>query len=120
VDNRAGRLRPGQFITATVQVPSELQEVEIPTSALVENGEESIVFVQPDADQPQFSMRNVLVTRRRQDVVYVRSELNESERRGPQGQTLAPLRPGELVVSRGANELRQTFDNLHDKAGSHP
>src|SRR5262245_31710499 len=120
VDNRAGRLRPGQFITATVQVPSALQEVEIPTAALVENGEESVVFVQPDPDRPQFTMRHVLVTRRRHDVVYVRSELDESERRGAQGQAVMPLRPGELVVSRGANELRQTFDNLHDKAGSHP
>jgi membrane fusion protein, heavy metal efflux system len=120
VDNRAGRLRPGQFVTATVQVPSGLEETEIPTAALVENGEESIVFVQPDPDRLEFTIRHVLVTRRLQDVVYVRSELSESERRGPQGQTVSPLRPGERVVSRGANELRQTLDNLHDKSGSHP
>ena len=48
VDNRAGRLRAGQFITATVELPVPEGEVAIPSSALVEEGQGQFVFVQPE------------------------------------------------------------------------
>ena len=48
VDNPGGRLRAGQFITATVELPPAAHEVVVPASALVEDGRDSIVFVQPD------------------------------------------------------------------------
>src|SRR5439155_9814415 len=54
IDNSDGALRIGQFVTATIDVPATGYEVEVPTTALVEDGRESIVFVQPDPNQPRF------------------------------------------------------------------
>src|SRR5262249_14380468 len=55
VQNPNGTLGVGQFITATVELPQEEGIVEIPTRALVEDGEESVVLVQRDPAQPKFT-----------------------------------------------------------------
>ncbi len=112
IDNSEGKLRPGQFITARMQMPVTSDDVEIPSSALIEDGEESVVFVQPDAGRMEFELRPVCVTRREEHTVSVRSRLSEEERRGPAGPLLQPLRPGERVVVSGVLQLRQTLDNL--------
>ena len=46
VDNPDNRLRAGQFVTATVELPPSVYEVEVPTTSLVEDGQESILFIQ--------------------------------------------------------------------------
>jgi membrane fusion protein, heavy metal efflux system len=86
VDNSAGTLRVGQFVTATLDVPVPGDEVVVPSGAIVEDGRECIVFVQPDPNEPLFERRKVTVTQRLQDVVYVRGA----------------IRPGEQVVAAGA------------------
>ena len=72
VDNANGELKVGQFITATVALPPQPGELEIPSGALVEDGRESIIFVQDDPNQTRFTRRRVSVVRRFHDVVYVR------------------------------------------------
>jgi len=52
IPNPDGLLRAGQFVTATVQLLPPSNVVEIPISALVEDGKDSIVFVQTDAKNP--------------------------------------------------------------------
>ena len=52
LDNADGRLRVGQFITATVDLPTANDEVAIPESAVLDEGPGSIVFVSPDARLP--------------------------------------------------------------------
>lgn len=102
VDNKNGRLFAGQFITATIVLPPEPDVVEIPTRALVEDGNESVVLVQKDPKQDRFYRRRVAVVRRFADVVYVRSRVTPEER--ARGQE--PLKAGEIVVSAGALELK--------------
>ena len=110
VGNAQGRLRAGQFITATVELPSEPGELEIPTSAVVEDGDESVVLIQPAAGRPEFALRHVSIIRHTKDVAHVRAVP------GPDagGQL---LRPGDLVASSGSLELRATLRDLRGSAG---
>jgi len=116
VENPDGKLRPGQFVTATIQLPRADDEVQIPDSAL-EESEGSVVFVQPDPDKLEFTMRAVAVSRRAGGVVHVRSHLTAAERHGRGGVLLSPLLPGERVVAHGVNHLRQTLENLRNTNG---
>jgi cobalt-zinc-cadmium efflux system membrane fusion protein len=114
VDNCGGELRAGQFITATIEVPPSADEVEVPTTAVVEDGRASLVFVQADPTEPRYSARRVAVVRRYHDVVYVRSRPTSEEAR----RRVQSLSPGELVVSSGAVELKGALEDLQTTAGA--
>jgi cobalt-zinc-cadmium efflux system membrane fusion protein len=107
VDNAAGKLRVGQFVTAEVQLKPTPGEVEVPTTALVEDGRTSILFVQPDPAKPVFVRRRVRVVRRFQDVVYLLSEPRPVRPDGPQ-----PIRKDEHVVASGAVLLNEAIEDL--------
>lgn len=115
VDNPGGRLRAGQFVTATVSLPASPHEVVVLASAVVEDGRESIVFVQPDPKEPVYSLRRVAIAWRSQKEVYVRSLLRPED--GAKG--LQALQPGERVVARAAIQLRSALEDLlaSNKAG---
>jgi cobalt-zinc-cadmium efflux system membrane fusion protein len=68
VPNPEGKLAVGQNITATVELPPSANEVVIPTSALVEDGSERVIFVQPDLKENVYTMRPVQVLRRGKDI----------------------------------------------------
>jgi cobalt-zinc-cadmium efflux system membrane fusion protein len=72
IDNPGRAIRAGQFISATVRVPPPEDVVEIPVDALVEDGQYSVVFVQPDPAKPYFSMRRVQPTHRFEKTIFVR------------------------------------------------
>ena len=72
VENPGKRIRAGQYVTATVNIPPPDDVVEIPADALVEDGRQSLVFVQPDAAKHEFTMRRVQVTHRFERTVFVR------------------------------------------------
>ena len=72
IDNPGDALRAGEFLTATVDLPPPAEVVQVPIGALVEDGDYHIVFVQPDPKKNEFTMRNVLVVQRRNDVAFVR------------------------------------------------
>ena len=55
--------------------------VEIPLSALAEDGRLSFVFVQTDPDKFEYKMRRVQVVRRFEETAYVRSELTAEDRK---------------------------------------
>lgn len=112
VDNRSGELRVGQFVTATVNLPAPPKVVSAPSSALAEDGAESIVFVQPDPAQPRYVRRRVSVAMRLRDVVYIRSELIASERK----KGLQDVKPGEVLVTEGVLELQATLEDLQARA----
>lgn len=80
VDNTAGDLRAGQFVTARVSLAPEEGIVEIPTRALVQDGTESVVFIQENPNEYRFQPRRVSVARKYNDVVYIRSQLNDEQR----------------------------------------
>ena len=52
IPNPDGLLRAGQFVTATVELLPPKDVVEVPISAVVEDGKDSIVFVQTDPKNP--------------------------------------------------------------------
>jgi cobalt-zinc-cadmium efflux system membrane fusion protein len=112
VDNHEGRLRAGQFITASVTLPPPAGELVLPAGAIVEEEHRTYVFVQPDAKKFFYELRRVAVVRRGQDVVHIRSRLTpEQERQGFQ-----TVRSGERVVTAGAVELKAILEDL--KAGT--
>jgi cobalt-zinc-cadmium efflux system membrane fusion protein len=112
VDNSDGRLRAGQFATATVAMPAPSGVVSVPASAVVEDGARSIVFVQPDESKPVYTLRRVSVAQRLGTFVYVRSRLNEAQRK----QGLHELKPGERVVTSAPVELQAALEDLQNKA----
>jgi cobalt-zinc-cadmium efflux system membrane fusion protein len=97
VENADGRLKVGQTVTATVELPPAGDEVEIQSTALVEDGRESVVFVQPVADKQMFVQKHVDVVRRLQDVAVVKA---------------GAIRPGDRVVTGGAVFLKDALPDL--------
>jgi cobalt-zinc-cadmium efflux system membrane fusion protein len=112
IDNPEGQWRAGQFITASVTVSPPAGELVLPAGAVVEEGHQTFVFVQPDPKKFFYEQRRVAVVRRGQDVVHLRSRLTaEQERQGFQ-----TVRRGERVVTAGAVELKAILEDL--KAGT--
>jgi cobalt-zinc-cadmium efflux system membrane fusion protein len=108
IDNRHERYRAGQFITATVRLPAASQEVVLPAAALVDDGQESVLFVQTDSRQSHYRLRRVAVVRRTPKEIFVRSQLKPEEA----ARGLQPVRPGERVVAGSAIQLRAALDDL--------
>jgi membrane fusion protein, heavy metal efflux system len=112
VDNPEGRMRAGQYITASVTLSPPAGELALPAGAVVEEGHQTFVFVQPDAKKFFYEQRRVAVVRRGQDVVHVRSRLTPEQAR----QGFQTVRLGERVVTAGAVELKAILEDL--KAGT--
>jgi cobalt-zinc-cadmium efflux system membrane fusion protein len=112
--NGDGPLRAGQFVTATIRLPPPSGVVAVPATALVEDGHDSIVFVQEAAMRPEYTLRRVAVDTRLTNNVLVRSHLTpqESELK------LEPLRAEEKVVVQGAIEMKAALEDL--KSAMHP
>jgi cobalt-zinc-cadmium efflux system membrane fusion protein len=98
------RLRAGQFITATIEIPPNASEVEVPISAIIDDGDESSLFVQPTPSQPVYSMRGIKLLRRAGDLAIVQSRQNANDRQG--------VALGELVVTSGGAELKAALNRL--------
>ena len=117
IPNPDGKLRAGQYVTATILMPPPPDVVEVPTGALVDDGKQSVVFVQPDPAKAEYTMRRVEVVRRFERTAYVRSRLPTSDRGQPpeeKGQGLLPrqaLRPGERVLTAGILELKKELED---------
>jgi cobalt-zinc-cadmium efflux system membrane fusion protein len=101
VANPDGLLKVGQFVTATVELPPPAGEVEVPAAAVVEDGRQSVVFVQPDPAAPTFVRHPVKVCRRFADVLYTATDSSP-----------ARVHPGDRVVTAGALLLRDALDQL--------
>jgi cobalt-zinc-cadmium efflux system membrane fusion protein len=119
VQNKDGRMKAGQFITATIDLPPDPHEVQVPAGALVEDGSESVVFVQTDPKKDIYTQRHVQVARRTHKVVYIRSVLIPEKKGEHAGQNtpspnknVQPLLPDERVVIKGAVELKAKLDEL--------
>lgn len=117
VDNKDAKLRAGQFITAAVELPPPPDVVEVPTKAVVEDGQQSVVFVQKDPKLPNYTLRRVELTARFEKTVFVRSKpLAKAEARSDIDAELGmlpiePLLPGERVLESGVGELKKEVLN---------
>jgi cobalt-zinc-cadmium efflux system membrane fusion protein len=108
VANPDARLRAGEFIVATIDIPPPSNVVEIPIDALVEDGHQSIVFVQPDRSRPEFVLRPVDVVKRFEDRAYLRGRPRSP---GAPEEPAAP-QVGDAVVVSGAIELWAAVSRL--------
>jgi cobalt-zinc-cadmium efflux system membrane fusion protein len=114
-----GRVEPGindrgvvgRMVVATIDVPQPGDTVSVPVAALDEDGETSVVFVQPDADRPYFSQRRVVVVQRLSDAVLVSSRLDDAERK----RGLSELKQGDRVVTRQTYLLRGTLEDVKNR-----
>jgi cobalt-zinc-cadmium efflux system membrane fusion protein len=126
VDNPEERIRGGQFVSATVNIPPPSDLVEIPVDALVDDGRQSLVFVQPDAARHQFTMRRVQVTHRFDRTVFVRAtpvpkDEQLTAREAEEGLLpIEPLRPGERVLTAGSVELKRVVIDLDSRPTEKP
>jgi cobalt-zinc-cadmium efflux system membrane fusion protein len=126
VENPGKRIRAGQYISATVNIPPPDDVVEIPTDALVEDGLQSLVFAQPDAAARRYTMRRVQVTHRFEHTVFVRSSQIPKEeqltaREAEEGLLpKEPLRQGERVLMAGAVELKAAVQELESRPEKKP
>jgi cobalt-zinc-cadmium efflux system membrane fusion protein len=108
IENPEGLLRAGQFISASIDLTPPQDVVEIPASALIDLGNQCQVFVQPDKDQPRYTLHRVQVTHRFDKTVYVKSQLTDAEtaltpEEMEEGMLpKQPLTEGELVLAAGA------------------
>ena len=117
VKNEDGVLQAGQFVSATIQIPERARHCpRFRPRRLVDEDSDCYIFVQPDPKVSRFQCRKVLEVRRQHDVVFVRSQLNEEQRQ----KGLQELHADELVVSRGALELREDLLQQQTAAGSAP
>jgi len=107
VNNSEGRLRPGYFVTCRIELPPSPHEVTIPATALVDDGNDSIVFVQ--AEDPQvFNQRRVAVARRGRAEISIKTKPRPDEEK----LGIASVSPGERVVTAGAIELKAALEDL--------
>lgn len=113
LNNADRKLRVNQFVTATIHLPADPTMVAVPTSALVEEGGTTAVFVEIDPVDHEIARRVVAVTRRGKDRIFIRAVPNEQERK----QGAGPLKVGEQVVMRGGADLDSELENLKSTGG---
>ncbi|WBL21937.1 efflux RND transporter periplasmic adaptor subunit [Zunongwangia sp. HRR-M8] len=84
--NRNGKLKPGMFVEAEVELEeTEDLQISIPKSAVMWTGERSVVYLKTAANSPQFEMKEVKLG----------SEIGNSY------QILEGLKKGDEVVTNG-------------------
>jgi cobalt-zinc-cadmium efflux system membrane fusion protein len=122
IPNPGRVLRAGQFVQAEIRLKAPADVVEVPLTALAEDGRQSFVFVQAAPDKHEYTMRRVQVVQRFDDKAYVRSKLTDEERKPltKEEQALGlmprqPLEPGDAILTSGVLELRAALEDLASK-----
>ena len=104
IRNPDGLLKIGQFVAVSVTFTVSPDELELPVDAVVEDGRESIVFIQSTGDETRFVRTPVRVTRRFRDGVCVRAD--------------GSVRIGDRVVTSGSLLLHDAMDDLPARGGA--
>jgi cobalt-zinc-cadmium efflux system membrane fusion protein len=122
IENPGGRLRGGQFVSCTIQLPVPENVVEIPMSAVVDDGRQCVVFVQSDAARQHFTLRRIEVTHRFDKTAFVRSKLTRKEQEPTTQEKEEGLLPrqsllaGERVLTTGVLELKRELEDRESKS----
>jgi cobalt-zinc-cadmium efflux system membrane fusion protein len=112
IDNKEGRLLAGKMISAKVELPPPSDVVEVPTDAVIDDGQQAIVFVQTDAQKQYYTMRRVELVDRFDRTLFVRTKpFTKAEERTAEEEELGmlpkrPLAPGEQILRTGVGELK--------------
>jgi cobalt-zinc-cadmium efflux system membrane fusion protein len=102
VNNSRGDLLVGQYVTAHIKIPPAGNELEVPAGAVVEDGHESIVFIEVPGEKHEFRRRKVTVMRRYQDVIYIRADPGDKD----------AVKAGDRVIAGGAVLLNEAMTDL--------
>jgi membrane fusion protein, heavy metal efflux system len=122
LDNPDDRVRAGQFASATIELSPPEHTVEIPINALVDDGNQSIVFVvtKSEKDRLFVTMQRVIVTHRFDDTAWVLTDFKDL---APEKQRLSkvekvqglleprPLEKGARVITSGPLELKAALED---------
>jgi cobalt-zinc-cadmium efflux system membrane fusion protein len=108
LDNSKENLAANQFITATVALPADPHLVAVPSTALIEQGDASFVFVETDAVRHEFQRRKVTVKRRWRHTVYICRSADEAA--DANGCGADSLKVGERVIVSGVLEFSAELD----------
>ncbi len=112
IDNKEGRMLAGKMISAKVELPPPSDVVEVPTDAVVDDGQQSIVFVQTNAEKQYYTMRRVELVGRFDHTLFVRAKpFTKAEERTAEEAELGmlpkqPLLAGERILRTGVGELK--------------
>jgi cobalt-zinc-cadmium efflux system membrane fusion protein len=112
IDNKEGRLLAGKMISAKVELPPPSDLVEVPSDAVVDDGQQAIVFVQTDAQKQYYTMRRVELVERFDRTLFVRNKpFTKTEERTAEEEELgmlpkSSLAPGEQILRTGVGELK--------------
>jgi len=115
IDNPKETIRGAQFISATVELPPPPGVVEVPIDAVVEDGQQCVVFVQTDPAKHHYTMRRVQLTHRFEKTAFVRSKPFPKTEQPTEEEVLQgilpkePLRAGERILQSGVGELKATL-----------
>jgi cobalt-zinc-cadmium efflux system membrane fusion protein len=126
VTNPGLHIRGTQYATATLNIPPPNDVVEIPVKALVDDGRQSLVFVQLDPAKHVFTMRRVEVTHRFADSVFVRKTPIPKEEQLTTNEAdegllpREPLLPGERVLTAGSVELKRVVTDFDSRPAAKP
>ncbi|HEY1598147.1 MAG TPA: M56 family metallopeptidase [Pirellulales bacterium] len=128
LENPAGQLRLGQFVKATIEMPSDRTLVALPSSAVIEDGHAATIFVQVADKATEFKRRKIAIVSRTGNTVLVHSEPNEQERAaGREGVTfgdkLLALAPVGEQVEKPATpnfDRESSRDSPNQDGGSLP
>lgn len=121
IDNPKKQIRAGQFVSCTIEIPPPDDVVEIPSSAVVEDGKYAVVFVQTDPEKHYYTMRRVKLTHRFEKTVFVRSKpFGKEEQLTAEEKELGllplePLRPDERILRTGVGELKAALIDLESR-----
>jgi cobalt-zinc-cadmium efflux system membrane fusion protein len=110
LDNTRENLAANQFITATVELPADPHLVTIPSTALIEQGDASYVFVETNADRHEFARRKVDVKRRWRHSVHVCRDSELADDGEGYGCGHESLKAGESVIASGVLEISAELD----------
>jgi membrane fusion protein, heavy metal efflux system len=123
IDNKGEKLRGGQFVRGTVELPPPPGVVELPNGSVIEDGLQSVVFVETDAQKHYYTMRRVQVMHRFEKSVFVRSKPFKKDEGEPTPEEadlgLLPkqaLLPGERLLETGVGELKAALLDLGVRA----
>jgi membrane fusion protein, heavy metal efflux system len=101
VANPGGTLRVGQFGRASVPVGGTVRGVAIPTAAILDDGGIPVAYVQSSGE------------------TFQQRRLRVGENDGTMTEVLEGIRPGEMVVTRGAYQVRLASMSNTPMSGGH-
>jgi cobalt-zinc-cadmium efflux system membrane fusion protein len=126
IDNKEGRLLAGKMISAKIELPPPSDVVEVPTDSVVDDGQQSSVFVQTNAEKQYYTMRRVELVGRFDHTLFVRNKpFTKAEELTAEEAELGmlpkrPLLAGERILRTGVGELKTALLDQESQSRQKP